>query len=372
MGGDGLVPGSARLHLIDGLPLLRPDEQVFEAMIKGWRNQQLARNLSPGYVNDQERTVRAFTRHADAMPWQWTPQHIDEWSADLRAVHGCVRSTLRNYQGSVRQFCDFLTSPAYGWSEECLRHFGTQPVQVVYDWNAATHADEAEGEPERRAFTRPELEAFFDHADEEVLRVRGKGRKGWLPAFRDAALFKTAYAYGLRRNETRMLDLTDFGRNPQGREFGEYGTLLVRYGKAKKGSPPKRRSVLTVWTWTPGTIEEWISEVRPGMRHSTSRALWPSERGPRVGLQRLDSRFAAYRDSLGLDSALEFHSLRRSYITHLIEDGHDPLFVQQQVGHDHASTTAIYTCVSSDFRTRSLRRVLDATIEAALRPGRTS
>ncbi|MFS4105978.1 hypothetical protein [Streptomyces sp. PD-S100-1] len=74
MGGDGLIPGSARLHLIDGLPLLRPDEQVFEAMIKGWRNQQLARNLSPGYVNDQERTVRAFTRHADAMPWQWTPQ----------------------------------------------------------------------------------------------------------------------------------------------------------------------------------------------------------------------------------------------------------------------------------------------------------
>lgn len=37
MGGDGLVPGSARLHLIDGLPLLRPNEQVFEAMIKGWR-----------------------------------------------------------------------------------------------------------------------------------------------------------------------------------------------------------------------------------------------------------------------------------------------------------------------------------------------
>ncbi|MEV0492257.1 tyrosine-type recombinase/integrase [Streptomyces atratus] len=303
---------------MDGLPLLRPDEQVFEAMIKGWRNQQLARNLSQGYVNDQERTVRSFTRHADAMPWQWAPQHVDEWSADLRAVHGCVRSTLRNYQGSVRQFCDFLTNPAYGWSEECLRHFGTHPVQVVYDWNAATHADEAEGEPERRAFTRPELEAFFDHADEEVLRVRGKGRKGWLPAFRDAALFKVAYAYGLRRNETRMLNLTDFGRNPEGREFGEYGTLLVRYGKAKKGSPPKRRSVLTVWHWTPGTVEEWISEVRPGMRHSTSRALWPSERGPRVGVQRLDSRFAAYRDAVGLDPNDDSLPLRSRIVAALV------------------------------------------------------
>ncbi|MFD0532367.1 hypothetical protein ACFQ1I_46650 [Kitasatospora arboriphila] len=46
--------------------------------------------------------------------------------------------------------------------------------------------------------------------------------------------------------------------------------------------------------------------------------------------------------------------------------------MQHQVGHDHASTTAIYTCVSSDFRTRTLRRVLDATVEAALRPGRIS
>jgi len=44
--------------------------------------------------------------------------------------------------------------------------------------------------------------------------------------------------------------------------------------------------------------------------------------------------------------------------------------IQQQVGHEHASTTAIYTCVSSDFRTRTLRRALDATVQAALRPAR--
>ncbi|MFD6874424.1 MULTISPECIES: tyrosine-type recombinase/integrase [unclassified Streptomyces] len=223
---------------------------------------------------------------------------------------------------------------------------------------------------QKRTILRPAWQAARSG---ESSQVRGKGRKGWLPAFRDAALFKTAYAYGLRRNETRMLDLTDFGRNPKGREFGEYGTLQVRYGKAKRGSPPKRRSVLTVWRWTPETVDEWISEVRPpGLRHATGPALWPSERGPRVGVQRLDSRFAAYRDAVGLDPALKFHALRRSYITHLIEAGFDPLFVQHQVGHDHASTTAIYTCVSSDFRTRTLRRVLDATVEAALRPGRIS
>jgi integrase/recombinase XerC len=83
----------------------------------------------------------------------------------------------------------------------------------------------------------------------------------------------------------------------------------------------------------------------------------------------IDRRFAAERDVLGLDPALEFHSLRRSHITHLIEAGWDPLFVQQQAGHAHASTTSLYTCVSSDFRTRTLRRVLDETVSAALGAG---
>ena len=44
--------------------------------------------------------------------------------------------------------------------------------------------------------------------------------------------------------------------------------------------------------------------------------------------------------------------------------------MQQQAGHEHASTTALYTCVSSDFRTRTLRRALDATAAAAMRPGK--
>jgi integrase/recombinase XerC len=45
--------------------------------------------------------------------------------------------------------------------------------------------------------------------------------------------------------------------------------------------------------------------------------------------------------------------------------------IQEQAGHEHASTTALYTCVSSDFRTRALRRALDVTAAAAMRPGRS-
>jgi hypothetical protein len=133
-------------------------------------------------------------------------------------------------------------------------------------------------------------------------------------------------------------------------------------------TPPKRRSVLTVWPWVSEALAEWTTQIRPllaGNRVPATAALWPSERAPRVGLAQIDARIAALRTSLGLGPGLDFHSLHRSYVTHLIEAGWDPLFVQHQVGHEHASTTAIYTCVSSDFRTRTLRRALDATLTQA-------
>ena len=138
----------------------------------------------------------------------------------------------------------------------------------------------------------------------------------------------------------------------------------VRQGQ--EGITAKRRTVLTVLGWTPDILEEWFTEVRPLFGDDGNPAAWPSERGPRVGCQRIDSRFLAYRQALALDDGIDFHGLRRSYVTHLIEDGLDPRFVQEQVGHEHASTTSIYTCVSSDFRTRTLRRHLDATVAAAL------
>lgn len=362
----GGVPGSASLVLADGVPLLHPEPQLFEAMLEGWRNQMLARNLAVSTIEARQRQVRAFAEHTHTFPWEWAPAMADEWFADLRSIRGCSRSTVRGYQVAVRGFCGFLIDPAYGWVTECETRFGTHPVQVITELNAAAHVADSEAEPTKRAFTRPELQALFDYADEQVERKRALGRKGWMAAFRDATILKTSYAYGLRRNETRMLDVGDFGRNPEAPEFGEYGVLYVRHGKAKKGSPPKRRSVLTVMPWTPDILEQWFTEVRPLVGDERHPAAWPSERRARVGLEVLNHRLAAYRDALDLDPALDFHSLRRSYVTHLIEDGWDPRFVQEQVGHEHASTTSIYTCVSSDFRTRTLRRALDGMITQAL------
>jgi site-specific recombinase XerD len=55
---------------------------------------------------------------------------------------------------------------------------------------------------------------------------------------------------------------------------------------------------------------------------------------------------------------------RRIFVTHLIEDGVDPLFVQQQVGHSWASTTAVYTTVGTDAKNRMLAAALGRAFDA--------
>lgn len=59
------------------------------------------------------------------------------------------------------------------------------------------------------------------------------------------------------------------------------------------------------------------------------------------------------------------HCLRHSYVTHLIEAGYDPTFVQAQVGHAYASTTSLYTSVSSDFKHKALQQMIARRIAQA-------
>jgi integrase/recombinase XerC len=180
-----------------------------------------------------------------------------------------------------------------------------------------------------------------------------------LAAFRDATLFKTLYAWGLRRQEAARLEVVDFGPNAAAPELGSFGMLSVRYGKAARGSPARRRNVCTVMAWASDAVAEWVEEVRPLYGADRYGTLWPTERGRRVSVDHLNWRLAQWRDPLDLPEELGPHCLRHSYVTHLIEDGFDPLFVQQQVGHTWASTTALYTGLSNDYKNRVMRAALD-------------
>jgi integrase/recombinase XerC len=150
--------------------------------------------------------------------------------------------------------------------------------------------------------SRLDLAALFDLADGHVHRPGWPGARAGCQRVRDATLLKVAYGYGLRRNETRMLDVVHFGRNPHAPEFGDIRVCCVRRDKALKGSPPKRRSVLTVWAWVADVVSEWTEEIRPqlaGDDEDDNVAMWPSERLGRVTVDVLNRRLGALREELG-------------------------------------------------------------------------
>jgi len=190
-------------------------------------------------------------------------------------------------------------------------------------------------------------------------------------SFRDARVCTyprrlPAYHATIRAVIRTRADLVDFGGNPKVPEFGGYGLCAVRWGKASKGSPPRRHTVLTVMPWAPTVIEEYVRQVRTQYGTVLGSVMWPTGRGGRVSADHVSRRFAEYRDQLGLPAELHPHCLRHSDVTHVVEDGFDPLFVQQQVGHAWGATTALHTGVSGDVKNQALRAALDRQAAAGV------
>jgi integrase/recombinase XerC len=360
------LAGAASGQLVDGVVRLRPEEAMAEAMLAGWRAQQTARGLRAKTIGARERLVRRFMAFTSEFPWQWSPGHVDEWTLTLTAEHHMAPATIRGYQTELRLFSGYLTDARYGWAAACEREFGpgVHPVPICHEWNTIAHLNEYEGSPEARPFTRGELQRFLDYAGEQVDRAARAKRKGALAAYRDATLFKVIYGWGLRRTETARLDLADWGRNPAAAEFGRFGMLHVRYGKAVRGQPPRRRNVASVMGWAVEAVADYADNIRPRSGAVDHPALWVTERGGRIKPAEINARFVACRDALGLPRELSPHSLRHAYVTHLTEDGADRRFIPQQVGHRCDTSTAIYTHVSTDFMNTALGKAIGPAFDS--------
>jgi site-specific recombinase XerD len=352
-------PGSAHLELIAGVRVLHPEDTVVNAMLSGWRKQQIGgRQSTPKWVEAKVKCVREFIDFAGAYPWAWTSQMMDDWSVELVLTKRRAKTTVRGKQGSIRQFCHYITSPHYDWPTVCEARFGTHPVQICFEWNTSAHLVEYEGDAGRRAFTRKEVQAFLDCADARVEKCRNSRRKGAAAAYRDATMFKTMYGWGLRITECCRLDVADLYRNPKAPVLGRCGFIHVRYGKSSKGSPPKRRTVPTLMPWAAEALLDYVDNIRPLFNPDHTHALWPTERHSRIKPRTLTESFDEIRTEAGLDKKLTPHCFRHSFITHLTEDGVDPKFIQEIAGHRFGSTTSLYTHISSEHMNRMLQIAL--------------
>ena len=67
----GELAGSAHLELLSGVAQLRPEDCMFEAMLRGWPAQQTARGLRAETIESREQLVRRFLADTNEYPWGW-------------------------------------------------------------------------------------------------------------------------------------------------------------------------------------------------------------------------------------------------------------------------------------------------------------
>ena len=145
---------------------------------------------------------------------------------------------------------------------------------------------------------------------------------------RDAAMFAVLYGGGLRRAELCGLDLADFD--------SEDCSLLVRAGKGRRD-----RTV-----YLPESVCEHLKAWVATREEEPGPLFCPVRSTGEVPISRLRGETLWYilgkrQREAGLEGITP-HSLRRFYVTTLLDAGVDLLTVQELVGHSDAVTTARY------------------------------
>jgi len=150
---------------------------------------------------------------------------------------------------------------------------------------------------------------------------------------RDVAVLETIYSCGLRVSELCGLRAEDIDANEQ----------LVRVrGKGKKErlvpiGQPALSAIQNYWQ----TLKRPPAGASPVFFAETKKAA------PLQPIQ-LSRRLKRYLMIAGLDPGLTPHKLRHSYATHLLDAGADLRSVQELLGHAHLVTTQVYTHVTTE------------------------
>lgn len=149
-----------------------------------------------------------------------------------------------------------------------------------------------------------------------------------VPGLKSRVALTTAYATGLRLSEVVALKV--------GAIDSKRMVVRVEHGKGGKD----RYAMLSV---------QLLGILRSYWRRTRPRGwLFPGRNPQRpINPKMLAAACQAASEAAGLSKHVTVHTLRHSFATHLLESGTDLRIIQALLGHNHLSTTALYTQVAT-------------------------
>ena len=151
--------------------------------------------------------------------------------------------------------------------------------------------------------------------------------------YRDVAILETIYSCGMRISELVGLCVEDLNWPEQ--------VVRVR-GKGKK------ERLLPIGETALQSIGHYWTHLTERPTGTSPVFLSETKKRSRMNPTMLQRRLKCYLVRAGLDPSITPHKLRHSYATHLLDAGADLRSVQELLGHAHLVTTQVYTHVTTE------------------------
>lgn len=259
--------------------------------------------------------------------------------------------TLRAYATDLRMYEDFLAGRGTGVTRATVRDMraflsklkvrGLSPstlarrVAAVRSLYKFLHRQGLVEDNPMRVLRTPRLEQKLPGVltVEEVERLLAAPDPTTWIGKRDCAILETLYGGGLRASELIALNDDDFDV--------ERGLVRVR-GKRKK------ERLAPLGTFAARAVRQYLRarDARNLPARDESATFVNANWGRRLTTRSIRRLMQHYLNVAGLDPKLGPHSLRHSFATHILSNGADLRSVQELLGHEHLSTTQIYTHLS--------------------------
>ncbi len=150
---------------------------------------------------------------------------------------------------------------------------------------------------------------------------------------RDRALIELAYGSGLRAEELVSADVESLDLD---------GEQIRVEGKGSK------TRLVPIGEYARDAIVGYLERSRPALLSDPSEtALFLSKSGRRLQSSDVRRRLRLWARAAELPGRVHPHALRHSFATHLLDGGADLRAIQELLGHEHLSSTQIYTRVES-------------------------
>ena len=284
--------------------------------------------------------VVAFLEHCRKPAWLWQSQHLQHYIAQLK-TEGLAAATIRGRHHYIKDFCISVLSDRPVANKILSRHPGGNFQQIADDKSRALVRGAKKRKKKLTCPTPDEVEQVFQWFESEIETAIDLGSKSLYPLLRDRAIITMFYAYGLRRDELRRAELTDFDFDPECPQYAGLGLLHV-IGKGKK-----QRTLPIVVPGMYEFVKHYIEVIRPhwladgGVAPKDRNALFLSDCRRRLSKTAIERAVKLRFRQAGVTRNVSPHRLRDVFLT-AMTDTLGLSSASDLAGHSMSTTTEGY------------------------------